>query len=112
MLLDDGDQVSQLIEELTKAPDGAFLLAEAHIGEDAAEFAKSDLGRYMIGRCDAEIQNLTPELFDVASWRTRRVRHLQNEIFKRQQFKTYLLEAIQSGRSALAELSERQTEAQ
>ena len=112
MLLDDADQVSQLVEELTKAPDGAFLLAEAHIGEDAAEFAKSDLGRYMIGRADQEIQDFTQQLQNVWGIRRKRIQWLQNEIFKRQQFKTYLLEAIQSGRSALAELSERQLEAQ
>ena len=110
MLLDDADQVDDLVEKLTKAPDGAFLLAEVSIGEDAAQFAKSDLGRYMVGRADQEIQEFTQQLTKVWGIRRKRIQWLQNEIFKREQFKNYLLEAIQSGRSALAELSERQSE--
>ena len=86
------------------------LLAEIDIGEDAAQFMKSQLGRYIVGRLNAEIADLDGKLRSTFPLRWKRVMQLQNDIAIREKIKAYLLEAIQSGRSALAELSRRQGE--
>lgn len=113
MLLDDPNELEALTAALIEQePDGRLLVAEIDIGEDAAQFVKSDLGRYIVGRINIEIADLYGKLKSTFPFRWRRVQHLQNEIYKREATKMYLLEAIRSGRSALAELSQRQQEAE
>src|SRR3990167_4936965 len=111
MLLDDPNELETLTQALIEQePDGRLLLAETDLGEDAAQFMRSDLGRYVIGRVNIELAELNAKLKRTFPLRWRRIMKLQNEIWRRETFKTYLLEAIQSGRSALAELSQRQSE--
>jgi hypothetical protein len=111
MLLDEDNELEAITAALIEQePDGSLLLAEIDIGEDAAQFAKSQLGRYIIGRINGEIEQFTTTLKRTFPLRWRRITQLQNEIYKREALKVYLLEAIQSGRSALAELSKRQGE--
>ena len=113
MLLDDPNELETLTQALIEQePDGRLLLAETDLGEDVAQFLQSDLGRYMIGRVNIEISEFNGKLKTTFPLRWRKVMRLQNEIWKRERFKVYLLEAIQSGRSALAELSQRQSEAE
>ncbi len=111
MLLDDPSEIDAITQTLIEQePDGRLLLAEAELGEDAMQFSRSDLGRYMIGRANIELADLNDKLKSTFPLRWRRIMQLQNEIWRREKFKQYLLEAIQSGRSALAELSQRQME--
>lgn len=110
MLLNNQDEIDALNEILESGPDAQLLLAETHLGEDAAEFVKSDLGRYVLGRMNIEINEMMLKLKTTFPLRWRRIQQLQNEIWKREAFKTYLLGAIQSGRSALSELSQREVD--
>lgn len=111
MLLDNPDEIDAIAQLLIEQePDGRLLLAEIDIGEDAAQFLKSQLGRYIIGRVNGEISEFDAKLKQAFPLRWRRIMQLQNEIWKREALKVYLLEAIQSGRSALAELSQRHSE--
>ncbi len=112
MLLDNPNEIEALTEALTREPDGRLLLAETDLGEDAAQFLTSDLGKYIIGRINIEISEFNGKLQTTFPLRWKRIMQLQNEIAMRETFKVYLLQAIQSGRSALAELSQRQMEAE
>lgn len=104
---DDEDLSSELREIFEKDDDGHLLLAEAMLGQDALEFALSDLGRYLIGRADQEIRLATIALKTVYPWRWRRISFLQNKIAVAERVKSWLLEAIVSGRSAMSEVERR-----
>lgn len=110
LLENDISDVQEFLED--KIPDGKLLLAEVNIGEDAAQFVRSELGRYIIGQADIEILEATRELKVVWPWRKRRIQALQNEIKVREMFKFYLLAAINTGKSALGELTNREAEAE
>jgi hypothetical protein len=70
-----------------------LLWAEAVLGKDAEEFLNTELGRYMLGRCEQEIQEAQDELSRVSSWRRRRIQE-------------WLAELISNGKSAEAALEE------
>ena len=82
------------------------LFAEAVLGKDAEEFIASDLGRYLIGQADMEIEEAQEALCKVAPWRTRRIRDLQNQIWRAQSFKGWLLEMVTAGKAAVQVLEE------
>lgn len=90
--------------------DPDFLLAEAVLGRDAEEFARSELGRFILGRCDAEIDEAQEELSTVAWWRRRRIILLQNKVWRARSMKRWLVELIQNGRGAEASLEEMDAE--
>lgn len=77
-----------------------ILWAEAILGKEASDFAESDIGRYLIGRCDQEIAEAQEKLNVVSSWRTKRITQLQNEIWRATSLKSWLAELIQAGRQA------------
>lgn len=75
-------------------------MAEAVLGRDAEDFLRSDLGRYMLGRCDQEIAEAGQALATVSPWRRNRIRQLQNEIWRAQSIKGWLAELVTAGRQA------------
>ena len=108
MPLEDDQEVMELAQTLAQDMDPT-LLAEVHLGEDASDFLKSDLGRYIVGRANQDIIDDVRALKKTAPWRTRKIRDLQNRIAVRESVKGYLLEAIHSGRMALDSLENSQT---
>lgn len=82
------------------------LLAEAVLGKDAEEFFNTDLGRYMLGRCEVEIAEAQDELSTVSWWRRRRIIQLQNKVWRARSVKLWLAELISNGRAAEAALTE------
>lgn len=80
------------------------LWAEAVLGKEAQEFLESDIGRYMIGRCDQEIAEAQEKLASVSPWRRNRIRQLQNEVWRGRQFKTWLVDLVEAGSQAEAVL--------
>jgi hypothetical protein len=82
------------------------LMAEAVLGRDAEEFLNSELGRYMTGRCEQEIQEAQDQLSRVSPWRRRRIQALQNEIWRAQSVKGWLAELITNGKAAEVALEE------
>ena len=82
------------------------LFAEATLGRDAEEFMKSDIGRYLLGRCQHEIQDAQEKLSVVSPWRRNRIRQLQNEIWRAQSVSGWLAELVSNGRQAEAVLDE------
>jgi len=82
------------------------LLAEAALGRDAEEFIASDIGRYILGRCDMEIEEASEKLSVVSPWRRNRIRQLQNEIWRAKSVKSWLAELITIGKQAESVLDE------
>lgn len=109
MNLNNDDAIDE-IATLFSDSESQVLLAEIHIGEDAAEFVKSDVGRYLLGRANQEIKAATNDLKRVYPWRRNRIQQLQNQIKVHELFKSWLVEAIVSGRTALSELDRRREE--
>lgn len=85
-----------------------LLFAEAVLGRDAEEFLATDLGRYLVGRCDQEIEEAQAELSRVSPWRRRRIQQLQNTIWRAQSFKGWLGALITDGHAAQAALEDQE----
>jgi hypothetical protein len=83
-----------------------LLMAEAILGRDAEDFARSELGQFILKRCDLEIEDAQDELSRVFSWRRKRIQELQNKVWRAKSMKTWLGELISNGRSAEAALDE------
>lgn len=89
-----------------------LLLAQTALGMEAEEFLKTDLGRYVIGRARQEGARAAGELAKVAPWRRRRITQLQNEIRWAASFDAWIIELINSGRSAAATYDQLMSDAQ
>ena len=98
---------SELQEIFNGNAENQQLLAESMLGEDVEEFCKSDIGRYLIGRATIEAQDAAATLKTTFPWRRRRIQQLQNEIWRAESFKIWLLQQIRAGRTALAALENR-----
>jgi hypothetical protein len=85
-----------------------LLMAEAVLGRDAEEFLNTELGRFILGRCEQEIAEAQEQLSRVSPWRRRRIQQLQNEVWRAQSMKAWLGELITNGRSAEASLEEQE----
>ena len=83
-------------------------MAEAVLGRDADEFLSSELGRFIVGRCDQEIQEAQALLSEVSPWRRNRIRQLQNQVWRARSMKAWLVELVNAGRMAEAALDDDQ----
>jgi uncharacterized protein YdaU (DUF1376 family) len=79
-----------------------LLFAEATLGIEAQEFFASEIGRFLVGRCDQEIAEASDKLATVSTWRRNRIQQLQNQIWRAQSFKGWLAELVIAGRQAEA----------
>jgi len=82
------------------------LIAEAMMGRDAEEFIQSDIGQYLIGCADQEIDYATSQLKRVSPWRRRRIIDLQNQIYRAESFQSWLGELVIKGKQAFQQLDE------
>ena len=83
-----------------------LLMAEAVLGRDAEQFLNSDIGRYVLGRCEQEIAEAAELLAVVSPWRRNRIRQLQNEIWRAQSVRAWIAELVTAGRQAEQVLQE------
>lgn len=81
-------------------------LAEAVLGRDAEEFLSSDIGRYVVGRCEAEREEALSLLATVSPWRRNRIRQLQAQAWRAESLKGWLVDLVTAGRQAEAVLAE------
>jgi hypothetical protein len=81
-------------------------LAEAVLGRDAQDFLASEVGRYVIGRCEAEREEALSLLATVSPWRRNRIRQLQAQVWRAESLKGWLVDLVTSGRQAEAVLAE------
>lgn len=77
------------------------LVKDAVLGKQVEDFVASDVGQYLISRIDCEVDEAVELLKKTYSWRTRRIRDLQNHIFRLESIKTWLVQAIATGHDAL-----------
>lgn len=104
--IEEGAEVQRIIRELD--PDSRGLFAEAALGRDAAEFFRSPIGRYLVGCAQQEHVDALNKLKTVAWWRTRRIKQLQNEAWRAEQFMVWLRDLIVQGKAAEMALEERE----
>lgn len=79
-------------------------LAEAILGRDAEDFLKSELGLTLLGFADQERDEALAKLKTVHPWRTRRIRELQNEVYRAESLKEWLFYLVQRGMQAKQQL--------
>lgn len=85
------------------------LIAEAVLGRDAEEFLTSDLGRYLVGRAQIEADEAMAKLKKVSPTASQEIISLQHQIWRAEQFATWLQELIANGRAAEQTLEELST---
>lgn len=76
------------------------------LGIDAVAFLKTDIGRYLLRKCDEDRVDAIAELVEVDPTNTERIRALQSIIARAQSFEFWISEAIESGRNAEATLTQ------
>lgn len=104
--MSDQDGYQELLEDLD--PTTRTLVIEADLGRQVPDFLRSDIGRYLIGCAEQEYQEAVLELAEVAPWRRRRIRDLQNQAWRARTFMGWLRDLVISGRSAENALAERE----
>lgn len=83
-----------------------ILWAEAALGREAEEFLSSEIGRYIVGRCEQEIQEAQDALATVSPWRRNRIKQLQNEIWRARSVRQWVAELVIQGREAEKQLEQ------
>jgi hypothetical protein len=81
-------------------------MAEAVLGRDAEEFLATDIGRYIVGRCEQDIAEAQDQLSRVSPWRKKRIQELQNQVWRAQSVRGWIGELVADGRAAEAALEE------
>jgi len=84
------------------------LMAEAILGKDAEDFFTSDIGRYVLARAEAEINEAIKLLKKTPPDLTNVIRDLQNVILRAESFKEWLTELIIAGHQAMTQIEEHQ----
>jgi hypothetical protein len=82
------------------------LINVARIGIDAEAFSKSDIGKFLIGKAQAEIEAATSELIAADPADVKANTEIRNKIHIARMFLVWLDEAIQVGRLAHDQLQE------
>jgi len=77
------------------------LIAEAIMGDEAKKFLEGDLGRYMKGVADQEVEEAIIDLQDTDPTDTKKVWEIKNRIWRARNFSTWLIELVQRGEEAL-----------
>ncbi len=105
----DLDNERAALEELMArlGPESRTFAAEAILGDEAREFANSDMGRYMVGCAQQDLDEAHLKLSETHPWRWRRIQQLQNDIRCSTQFLTYIRDLVIRGTVAGKALEER-----
>ena len=75
--------------------------AQVLIGDDAEEFLASELGRTILGMAKQEVDTAALEMKEVDLKDEKKLREIQNRIWRATQFESWLRELIAAGREAL-----------
>lgn len=80
--------------------DSQTLMAEAILGKDAEDFLKSEVGQYIVGRIEQDIEDAKSKFIEVDPTDAKAVMSLQNDIKRAESLKQYFHEIIVAGRNA------------
>lgn len=86
------------------------LLTEAVVGRQAEVFLQSDIGQALIAKAELEAADAMQELKHIAPDRQQEIRDLQNRIWRAESIESWLVELIQAGQQATAQLQQHQQE--
>lgn len=86
------------------------LLAEVDLGDQADQFLQGDLGRYLFGCCDQEVEAAVRDLKVVDASNTKAIQDLQNRIWRAESVKAWLVELVLRGQQAIGVIQGEQTE--
>ena len=78
-----------------------ILYATAEFGETTRQFLESEVGRYLKGRAEAEALEYTEQLKTVDPDDAKKIRDLQNGIYRAESVVQWLIEAIEEGDEAI-----------
>jgi hypothetical protein len=77
------------------------LVKSAVLGAEVEQFLESDIGKYLVGRAEAEALEAVELLKRVSFWRKHRIIWLQNRISVAESFQKWLGEAYSEGLHSL-----------
>lgn len=89
------------------------LFARSSLGVKAREFLESELGRYLHGRAQKEIEQAQVDALECnvwSWWGRRKLLKLQNNARVARSFLRWIVEAIQDGEVAFQELTDYRSE--
>jgi hypothetical protein len=82
---------------------------EVSLGEQAEAFLASPLGKYLVGRAEAEVEEGVEALKRADPEDAKAIRAIQTIIARAESFQYWLAEAIMAGENAQQELTEEQS---
>lgn len=90
----------------TEPSDSRETLKAVDLGFEVQAFLESNIGRYLIGRAEAKIEEAVEGLKHVSPDNAAQIRALQHNIHVAEDFQYWLGEAIQAGLNAQREFIE------
>jgi len=90
-------------EELTPKAAEDLRFNEARLGVEAEKFLSTNMGKYLVGRADLELEEAHKKM---ETCPPEELQDLQNQAWRANQFITWLAEAIHNGRHAEFELKQ------
>ncbi len=78
----------------------------ATFGKQVEDFLSSEIGDFLLGKSQREIEEATEILKRVHPWRSKRIQQLQNQIHVAEQFQRWLADAITAGHASIEDLKE------
>ena len=86
------------------------LIAEAELGEEAKNFIQGDLGRFLLGCANQEIEAAHEALEDVKPSEKEKIRELQNAVWRARSFTKWLVELVSRGENAIQSYKQQKQE--
>lgn len=86
------------------------LAAEAILGDEAKKFLNGDLGRYMKGVAEQEVEEAILDLEKTDPSDMKKVWEIKNRIWRARNFSAWLLDLVQKGEEALRVYQQQQEE--
>lgn len=108
MTVENPAELQAILETLD--PHTRTLVAEADLANEAVEWLRSPVGRYIVGCAHQEIADAQQALAATAAWRRRRIQELQNRIWRAQNLLSWLRELVLAGHQATRTLVEAEHE--
>lgn len=86
------------------------LVATASLGVEAEVFLASDLGRYLLGRAEKELEDARTRLETASPLDTETLRVLQDQAWRARSFRQWLGELVSDGKAAHGQLEQEEAE--
>lgn len=81
--------------------DEESLVAEALLGDEAKKFLTGELGRFLLGCAEQDAKLAASGLEDVDPSDQKKIRDLQNRVWRARSFEGWLNELVQRGEDAI-----------